>query len=114
MHTFCPHLLFAPAGGEWAARLPTAEHQAWMDAQRASNPHIREYLLQQAPDYRRLKACLLEHIQAGEPGVPAGVVDIDGAVETATLTPALHTTSSVHTSSSHACRRCVAPARRGA
>ena len=34
----------------------------------------------QAPDYLALKAAFLEHIAAGRPGTPAGVVDLDGAL----------------------------------
>lgn len=51
----------------------------------AADPHIRPYFLQQAPDYERLKGTFIDHIVRGEPGIPAGVVGLDGAIEALTL-----------------------------
>ena len=73
----CLHL---DADDKEAFRLPSAEHQAWVDAEAEKDPVIRPYFLQQAPDYLTLKAVFVQHICAGKPGTPPAVVDIDGAV----------------------------------
>ena len=74
----CIHLGEAAASESF--RLPSAEHQAWVDAEAEKDPLIRPYFLQQAPDYRTLKAVFVQHIRAGKTGTPPAVVDIDGAV----------------------------------
>ena len=72
-------------GGSREFRLPSAEHEKWMRKAAAADPHIRPYFLQQAPDYERLKGTFIDHIVRGEPGIPAGVVGLDGAIEALTL-----------------------------
>jgi predicted dehydrogenase len=62
-------------------RLPNVEHEKWIFAEQAKDPEIRPYFLQQAQDYERLKAEFIAHIVAGKPGIPSGVVGLDGAVE---------------------------------
>lgn len=76
----CVHLGEAHDATFESFRLPSAEHQAWVDAEAQKDPLIRPYFLQQAPDYRTLKAVFVQHIRAGKPGTPPAVVDIDGAV----------------------------------
>ena len=76
----CVHLGEAHDAASESFRLPSAEHQAWVDAEAQKDPLIRPYFLQQAPDYRTLKAVFVQHIRAGKPSTPPAVVDIDGAV----------------------------------
>ena len=73
------------AGGEAPAvsdfRLPTVEQEARILEAQAADPEIRPYFLQQAPDYERLKSVFVGHILDGKPGIPTGVVGLDGAIE---------------------------------
>eukprot|EP00931_Biecheleriopsis_adriatica_P010400 TRINITY_DN111476_c0_g1_i1.p1 TRINITY_DN111476_c0_g1~~TRINITY_DN111476_c0_g1_i1.p1 ORF type:complete len:394 (+),score=99.83 TRINITY_DN111476_c0_g1_i1:101-1282(+) len=62
-------------------RLPTAEHQKWVEQEELKDSEIRKYFLQQAPDYRSQKLRFAEHISAGKKGLPEGVVSIADAVE---------------------------------
>jgi len=72
--------LEAPGAEAQVFRLPSAEHQAVVEEQEERDPEMRPYFFQQAPDYLALKAAFLEHIAAGRPGTPPGVVDLDGAL----------------------------------
>jgi len=90
-------------GGNWSAllvdfgdyqqtfRLPDATHEAWVANEQRKDPNIRSYFLQQAPDYQRVKNDFVRHIAAGKPGVPAGVVDLHGALRTLQLADMLAT-----------------------
>lgn len=66
-------------------RLPSAEHEAWMLKAQKADPAIRPYFLQQAPDYEALKNAFLTHIASAKPGVPEGVVGLQGAIDALTL-----------------------------
>ena len=66
-------------------RLPDAKHERWVKAQAISDPEIRPYFLQQAPDYQRLKGTFLKHILDEAAGIPDGVVGLDGAIEALAL-----------------------------
>mmetsp|Transcript_51293 Transcript_51293/g.134699 ORF Transcript_51293/g.134699 Transcript_51293/m.134699 type:complete len:376 (-) Transcript_51293:100-1227(-) len=62
-------------------RLPSTEHETWVETMREKDSEIRGYFLLQSPDYRRLKRRFIDHILEGEPGVPHGAVDLAGALE---------------------------------
>ena len=64
-----------------AFRLPDPELERWIAEEQARDPEIRPYFLQQAADYSKLKGAFVEHILAGESGIPDGVVGLDGAIE---------------------------------
>jgi len=66
-------------------RLPSAEHEAWMLKAQQADPDIRPYFLQQAPDYEALKSAFISHIAAKKPGIPEGVVGLQGAIDALTL-----------------------------
>jgi len=76
-------------------RLPSEEQLKWIKKAQAADPEIRPYFLQQAPDYERLKSMFIEHALDSKPGIPAGVVGLDGAIEALELAdmlvPALKT-----------------------
>lgn len=75
------HVRLADGSGEEAYRMPSAAHEKWMAKAQAADAEIRPYFLQQAPDYQQLKSLFIGHVLAGKPGVPPGVVSIDGALE---------------------------------
>jgi len=66
---------------EESFQLPSPEHLKWILKAQAADPDIRPYFLQQAPDYEQLKTMFVEHILAGLPGIPEGVVGLEGAIE---------------------------------
>ena len=61
-------------------RLPSTAREEVIQKEQLADPEIRPYFLQQAPDYERLKDMYIEHILQGEPGIPEGVVGIEGAI----------------------------------
>ena len=69
-------------GGATAAfRLPDLAQEKEIAAARAADAEMRPYFYQQGADYEALKGAFVDHILAGRPGAPAGVVGAADAVE---------------------------------
>merc|ERR1712151_144011 len=66
-------------------RLPGPEHAAFVEREQAKDGEIRPYFLLQAPDYREIKGRFLDHIIAGKSGPPAGLTDLNSALEVLNL-----------------------------
>ena len=64
-----------------AFRLPDLAQEKEIAAARAADAEMRPYFYQQGADYEALKGAFVDHILAGRPGAPAGVVGAADAVE---------------------------------